>query len=444
MTKFTFLIVLIFLVVLSMLAGLNDGTVTLKIWKDISYDMPVIALVIISNAVGILTMFVIVAIRDTRRYIDSWQVQRQLKKELKIKDLYARALNAFFAARYEEAEEFFARVIEDDPSHMDALLRMGDIFSGRHDYVKAKDFYLRARDLNPRNIEALLSLEEVTDSQNKWQEALKYLDRILDIDDENIKVLLRKRDIYEKNGKWDEVIDVQQKLLKCKLSEEEEEKENKALLGYKYELGRHYHDAGNTDKAIKTLKSVLKSDKDFTAAYLALSVVYMKDGNTKEAENILMKGYEETDSLVILARLEDHYLAEGVPGTIIDLYQKAVQRNPNDPKHQFLMAKLYYRLEMIDHAFETINNIDTTAFDFPDLHALFGNIYERRAQYENAIDEFKMALDVEKPLVVPFCCSVCRCTDKNWSGRCPECKNWNTLILDINEACEIQKRQSSS
>jgi tetratricopeptide (TPR) repeat protein len=434
---------MIFLVIISLLAFLNKGTVDLTVWEGINYEMPVIALVIISTAAGILSMFIIVVIRDARKYIDSWQIQRQQKKESKIGESFSKGLNAFFAYRYDEAEELFTRVIEDEPSHLEALLRLGDISCDRQEYVKAKDYYLKARELKPRNIEVLLSLEKVSIRGKNWQDALKYLDSILEIDDANIMVLHRKRDIYEANGKWDELMDVQQKILKCKLSEEEQKEEDRILLGYKYELGRHYYGTGDTDKAVKTFKSVLKTDKDFISAYLSLAEIYMKEGNTKESESVLLKGYEETSSLVILAQLENYYITEGAPGTIIDLYQKAVQKDPRDLKHQFFLAKLYYRLEMIDHAFETINNMDVSAHDFPDLHALFGNIYQRRAQYENAISEFKKALKVEKPLVVPFCCSVCSNNARTWSGRCPECKNWNTLILDIHEACKAQKRQSS-
>lgn len=441
MTKFYFFIIMVFLGIISLLAFLNKGTVDLTVWKGVVIDeIPVIALVIISTAVGILSMFIIVVIRDARKYIDSWQIQRQQKKESKIGESFSKGSNAFFAYRYDEAEELLTRVMEDDPSHIETLLRLGDISYDRQEYVKAKDFYLKARELKPRNIEVLLSLEKVSSAGKNWQDALKYLDSILEIDDANIMVLRRKRNIYEENGKWDELMDVQQQILKCKLSEEEQKEEDGILLGYKYELGSHYSETGDTDKAVKTFKAVLKTDKDFISAYLSLAEIYMKEGNTKESEAVLLKGYEETSSLVILAKLENYYITEGAPGTIIDLYQKAVQKDPRDIKHQFFLAKLYYRLEMIDHAFETINNMDASASDFPDLHALSGNIYQRRAQYENAISEFKKALKVEKPLVVPFCCSVCNNNSRTWSGRCPECKNWNTLILDIHEACKAEKR----
>ena len=138
--------------------------------------------------------------------------------------------------------------------------------------------------------------------------------------------------------------------------------------------------------------------------------------------------------------MEDFFIKQGEPGSIIDIYQKAIQKDRNDIRLQFFLAKLYFRLEMIDYAFDTINAMDTTSFDHPGLHILLGNIHERRSQFEEAKDEFKKALRAGKPLVVPFCCSHCSFSTRDWTGRCPECRSWNTFILDINEVCKIQKR----
>ncbi|HDH00611.1 MAG TPA: tetratricopeptide repeat protein [Nitrospirae bacterium] len=444
MAKLTVFFLVIFLTLLSLLSFFNKASVNLTVWKGVTYeDIPIIALIFISAALGILSMFIIATIRDARRYIHSWQIQRKQKKESRIQESYSKGLEAFFVSRYEEARELFTRVIESDPSHLNALLRLGDIAFIEKDFVKAKDCYLKAEELKPRSIEVLLSLEKVSEAQQKWRETIQYLDSILKIDGENTNILYRKRDIYEKNRKWEELMEVQHKILKCKLSAEDEQEENKKLLGYKYELGRYYLETGSVDKAIKILKSVIKSDKDFIAAYLALAGAYF-GGNNKEAQAILIKGYEETSSLVFLTSLEDHFITEGEPGTIIDIYQKAVQKDPKDLRLQFFLAKLYYRLEMIDYALDTINAIDPSAFDYPGLHALLGSVYERRSEYEKAVNEFRKSLKVEKMLLVPFCCSNCNYISNEWSGRCPECKSWNTFILDINEICKIRKRQGSA
>ncbi|MBI4846995.1 MAG: tetratricopeptide repeat protein [Nitrospirae bacterium] len=444
MAKFSVFLTIMFLLVVGILAFFNKDTVNLTVWQGVTYEVPVIGLILISTAAGIFAMFVVFSIRDARRFFSNWQFNRRQKKELKIQESYTRGLDAFFACRYEEAEELFTKVIEEDPFNVNALLRLGDIAIYEEDYFKAKDFYTRAKEIKPRSVEVLLSLEKVFEGQQKWNEALKYLDTILEIDEENPEILYRKRDIYERDKKWEDVLEVQHKVLKCDLSPEEEQEEHKKHLGYRYELGCHYLETNNTEKAVKILKSVIKADKDFASAYIALAEAYLKDGNTDEAQELLLKGYETTSSLVLLVRLEDFFISMGEPGTIIDLYQKAVQKDPRDLKLQFFLAKLYYRLEMIDYAFETINALDTSAFDFPDLHILLGNIYQRRSQAEKAAEEFKKALKVDKPLLVPFCCSNCGYTSKDWGGRCPSCKTWNTFVLNTYEVCKTKKRQSSS
>lgn len=436
MAKLTVFSIIIFLVMLSILAFFNKGTIDLTVWEGVTYEIPVVALILISAAVGTFSMFVTVAVRDARRYIGNWQEQRQHKKVLKIQNLYSKGLDAFFACRYDEAEELFMRIIDEDSSHINALLRMGDVFFNKKDFVKAKDFYAKANELQSRNLEVLFSLEKVFEAQQRWAEALRYLDNILEIDDENPRALYRKREIFEKGKRWEDVVDVQYKILKSDIPSGQKEQEQKNLLGYKYEMGSHYLREDNTYKAVRVLKSVVRTDKDFIAAYLSLAEAYLKDGNAEETEDILMKGFDATSSLVLLARLEDHLIAIGEPGKIIDLYQKAVQERAGNLQLQYFLAKLYYRLEMIDYAFETATAIDTTTFDSSDLHLLLGNVYERRMQYDRAVEEYRKALKAEKPLIVPFCCSNCNYTSGEWAGRCPECKQWNTLTLDLDGICK--------
>jgi lipopolysaccharide biosynthesis regulator YciM len=444
MGKVTFFFIAVFAAIVILLAIFNQGSVDVTVWTDTMYSVPIIALIFISSLFGLLSMGIYVAIRDTRRYLESWQIQRQQKKEKKMHELYSKGLDAFHASRFDEATDLFTNVIEDEPNHMDALIRLGDILLSKDDVIGAKDFYLRAREVKPRNIEVLLSLEKLSRVQHKWQEALKCLDDVLEIDDANVHILRRKRNVYEKLNKWEELLDVQQKILKCKLSEDEEQEENRNLTGYKCEMARHQIETGDTDKAVKALKGIMKTDTNFIEAYLTLAEAYLKNGNTKEAEDILLKGYEATSALVFLAKLEEYYIAEGEPGTIIDLYQKAIQKKQDDVKLQFLLAKLYYRLEMIDYADETLNAIDISSFDYSGLHALKGCVYERRSQHEQAVESFKKALNVDDPLLVPYCCSRCGEFSDSWSGRCPGCKNWNSFILDVNEVCKVDKRQSSS
>jgi len=444
MGKVTFFFIAVFAAVVILLAIFNQGSVDVTVWTNKTYSVPIIALIFISSLFGLVSMGIYIAIRDARRYFESWQIQRQQKKEKKVGDLYAKGLDAFYALKHEEANDLFTGVITDEPDHMNALLRLGDIAFLRDDGIGAKDFYLRARDVKPKNVETLLSLAKLAQAQKKWQDVLKYLDDVLEIDDSNVNMYRMKRDVFEQLNRWEDLIEVQQKILKCKLAEDDEKEENRKLTGYRYEMARHQLETGDTDRAVKGLKGIMKSDPQFLAVYLTLSDTYRNNGNTRDAADVLQKGYEATGALVFLAKLEEHFISEGEPGTIIDLYQKAIQKKQGDIKLQFLLEKLYYRLEMIDYADETLSAIDGSTFDYPGLHVLKGCVYERRSQQDLAIASFKKALDADVSLLVPYCCSQCGESSEDWSGRCPSCKNWNSFILDVNEVCKTDKRQNRS
>ena len=57
MAKLTFFFLIVFLAVLSLLAFFNKESVSLTVWKGVTYhDVPVIALIFISTAVGIVSI----------------------------------------------------------------------------------------------------------------------------------------------------------------------------------------------------------------------------------------------------------------------------------------------------------------------------------------------------------------------------------------------------
>jgi lipopolysaccharide biosynthesis regulator YciM len=439
MIKFAVLLFIIFVAALGYLAILNNDAVTVKITEQQSYELPKIALILLSSALGALSILALVIIRDTRRYFGTWQELRNEKKELKVQGFYSKGLDAFFGGKYDEAVEFLTRCLGESPRHVNAMLRRGDIAFHTGDYITAKDYYIKAKDIRPQSVEALFSIEKVFETEKQWKEALRYLDNILEIDEGNPNALYRKREIYEINKNWESVLDIQHHIMKSNIPEKEKEREEKNILGYKYELGQYYLENNEIDKAKKVLKNIIKADHGFAAAYLALAETYLRDNDVKEAEKVLLKGYEETNAIVFLIRLEDFFIDIGEPGKIIDIYQNEIPKKPKEPKLEFLLAKLYYRLEMIDYAFETVMRIDTASADYPDLHTLRGNIYERREEHNRASEEFKKALvKPEKPLITTsFCCTHCNFNSTEWMGRCVNCKQWNTFSLDLSGACKV-------
>ncbi|MGH7165244.1 MAG: hypothetical protein ACREIS_06945, partial [Nitrospiraceae bacterium] len=117
------------------------------------------------------------------------------------------------------------------------------------------------------------------------------------------------------------------------------------------------------------------------------------------------------------------------PGEIIRVYQEAVQRNPQDPVLKFYLGKLYYRLEMIDEAFDLLSNLDGPPDQMSDLHKILANLYLRKQHMEEAVEELKKALGLKKRVIVPYVCTQCELESIEWSGRCRRCGQWNTFVV---------------
>jgi tetratricopeptide (TPR) repeat protein len=436
MGKFTLLIVVLFLIALSYFATQNKEHITVTITPSLIYEMPKIALILLSSGVGAALMLLFFFIRDTRRFILSRQYQRKQKRDMKIQELYSKALNAILADNNEEAQGALEGILQEEPGHLYALLRLGDVAAGDEDYHKAIEYYKKANEIQPQNLEVLFSLERMMEKTDRSDESLFYLDEILKEDPDNLNALYRKRSILEKSDKWDEIIQIQKAIIKIEHHEKDRDREKRNLLGCKYEEGRYSLESGNLEKAEKAFKTVVRMDRNFVPAYLGHAEVMLRKGDTTEAVAYLEKAYEQTSSMIILARIEDLLINVGEPARLIRLYTNSISKDPRNQTLKFFVGKLYYRLEMLDDAFDTLTTVDEGGELYPELHYLLGNIYLRRRQCERSVEEFKKVIETHKPFRLPYCCGNCGHLDQGWSGRCPSCKAWNTYQFDLYGTCK--------
>lgn len=437
MGKLTVFIFVLFLIVLALFANANKETTTIRIPFDDVHEIPKIVLILLSIAIGFLTTLFVFVVRDTKKFIDNWQHQKKQKQGMKVQELYSKALNLLLSHNEDDAKEVLEGILAEDPGHIDTLLRLGEISASENDYQKANTYYQKARNINPQNLETLFAIENLIEKTGRWSEALETLEDILDIDDVNLTAMYRKRIILEKQGRWDDLISQQQTILKHEHSEKDRRREQQNLIGYKYEYGRYSLENNQLEKAKKALKLVLRLEKDFIPATLGIAEVMLREGENEEAVNLLEKTYENTSSKIVLARLEDLLISLGEPARLISIYKNSISKNPNDLLTKFFLGKLFYRLEMIDDAFETLTSLDTGGASYPELHQLLGNLHMRRNQPEKAVNEFKKAVDFKKSLRLPYCCNTCGYIAEEWSGRCPDCRQWSTYQFNLSGACKV-------
>lgn len=437
MALLTMFIFFLFVVVLTAFALTNNDPTVIKVPFLKEYEIPKFFLIVISSVSGAVLMFIIFFIRDTRRFIDRFQFQRTRKKEEKIQSLYSKAINAMLGGDDGIAAEALETILREDEGHTDALLRLGDVAFGKEDYNNAVSYYKRAQASGRGRLEALISLERSMQAMKRFNEALEYSDEILEIDPDNLDALYKKRDILEKmGGRWDEVVEAQKTILKYVHNEKEKEKEQLNLLGFRYEYARSSLEKGDKDRASREFRALVKQDASFVPAYLGVAEVLIDEGESEDAVDFLEKGYGETRSHIILARLEDMLINLGDPSRIIKIYKTAVSKNPSDSSLKFFLGKLYFRLEMIDDAMEVLLNLDTVE-PYPERNVLLGSIYHRRNQCDKAVEELKKAVEMKVVLRLPYCCSDCGRLTEDWSGRCPDCGHWNSYMFNLHGICKV-------
>ncbi len=437
MSKFLIFLILVFLTLIGLFAMENKDSIILKVPFGSYYEITKIGLILLSLSVGAFFVFIIFFIRDTSNLINKLHMQKKHKREERIKEYYAKALNAIIREKTSEAKDALQEILKEEPDHIDAIIRLGDLAIKEEDYKGALKYYKKAYELDPKNIVPLLSLENVMEKMNENEMALKYIEQITSLEPDNIVAHLKMRAILEKLEKWNELINVQKKIIKL-FPQYKKAEEEKRLLGYTYEYARINLESGDIDQAGRIFESLMNSSPSFVPAYLGFAEVMISRGETEEAVEFLQKSYMTLKSNLLLLRLEDLIISMGDPKRLIQFYLKAITEQQQNIELKFLLGRLYYRLEMIDDALEILTSIDPAICSTPKLSCIKGYLYLRRNQLGKAVSEFKELCPEKKVANLTYICKECRTTYDEWAGRCNTCNQWNSFEVDL-RGCELLK-----
>jgi tetratricopeptide (TPR) repeat protein len=427
---------------------LNPGTILIHTAPGAEFELSPVTLVLISMACGAVMATFVVGLQQTAHLILNWQSNRLLRRKEKVDTLHRDGTHAFMSKRTLDAITLLEKALAIDPNRVDSLLWLGNIYRSERNFPEAIRLHQHAQRVDDRNIEVLLELGKDLEDAKRYEEALQALQQILKIEPDNLTALIRKRNLNIRMERWSEALEIQHRLLKANLPAPEQQAESALLVGCMYEVGRQLLERGHPDKARRYFRGAIKKDRSFLPAYIGIGEILIHEGKTKDAVEILKKVYSRTRSVIILHRLEELFLDQGEPSEIIRIYQEALQQDPQNPVLQFYLGKLYYRLEMVDEAFDQLSTIEGPQDHLLDYHKIMANLYLRKQHFEEAIVELKKALSFKKRVVVPYICTQCQQESVEWSGRCRRCAKWNTLTalpwLEAGQTAASSAGESSS
>ena len=430
MKFFVWVVTLILAIVASVVfSDLNPDPITIRFPAHSFSKVSPISLVLVCVIVGALAITLLVWLREIRGIILNWQSSRRRKREERVDAYYADGLLASLSRRTAEAISLLQKVLALEPSHVRALILLGNIFRMEKHYNEAIRLHRKARQLDEANMEIVFMLAKDLLEAKRHEEAIQALEEILKIDATNPAALYRIRDIHIGLDKWMEAHNVQERLLKAGLPDRDLKIQMQIMTGLKYEVGRNCLARGDREQARRFFKDAIKLDKGFLPARIGFGEILIQEGKEHQAAESWEKSYIKTGNPIFLQRLEDLFLRMGEPGEMIRIYQNALPRTGMEAALKLALGRLYYRLEMIDDAFELLSTLEGHSDPAGSIHKMMASLYIRKGNTEAALVEIQEDLSASGPGCMAFQCTSCLYETQEWGGRCAGCARWNTIAV---------------
>ena len=426
MSRIATIVVLVVVVAFSYFAYYNHGTITLSVWQGKVVELPVVGLVLLSIGIGAAIVFILLAIRGVRKSFDNLQVGLKKRRRTKAQELYNRGVDAHLSGKMHQAVKLLEEAVEKDPEFLLPFFRLGTVYLALGESQKALELHEKALEAHPGNLRVLLFLVDDHLAVGQLSEAAAVLKRIISKDDSNQTALTSLRDIQEQQGDWEAAVETQRKLIKATGREPSSQE---YLLGLRYQVAASQLDKGDTEKAARILRDILKEAPNFIAATVALGEARIRSGKVDEGLKVLTEGYSRHQNPVFLQVMEEKLIKLENPRKLIETFRSLLDKTPEDIFLNLFYGKICLRLEMVDEGYMALKKVESTGYESPLLHALLGEMNARRERYDEAIKDFSRYVTLSDGFHPRFICGNCQNTVDGWASRCGSCGLWNSFTL---------------
>jgi len=401
---------------------------------------PVWVIVICAFALGMLVPISLGVSRYLKNFSEFLRKRREEKLLTQVEERYYEGLQAVVEGREADALRWFRAVLESDPGNFNALLKIGEVLCALGRCGEAIEYHRLAEEQRPDDSRPLHALAADYEAQGDLQKARATLQRLIELKPRSSLLAYRRlREISMKEGDWARALEAHNRVERIlRKSGHTDDFERRVGLGIRYSLGTRYQKEGKSKVAINLYRRLIKSDPLFIPAYIRLGAVLRDQGEEREAAEVWNRGFELTGSPVFLTVLEEHYLDKEQPLAAIEALKHCIAVAKKDTLPRFFLGKLYFRLEMLDEAQETLTALVSRTSYAPTLHYLIARIHERRGNHRRAAEEYRHVIKELELVKLEYRCLRCQASLSEWIDRCPKCEEWNSVEIDFREDLSLQ------
>lgn len=359
--------------------------------------------------------------------------------------------------KLEEAKELLthdlilnARQVLDDllaecGDHHAANFLMGEVLIKLGEYDQAVRHIDTCCLASPEDIEFQYLLAEALIAVHNTDRAISVLKRLAgDYPKYALRALRRLRGLHADQNHWDDAMDVQKRIV-ARFSDAMNSVERGYSIGFLYQIGMDKVEADQFKEAAQIFQQVIKEDNSFVPAYLSLGRCMILQDQESHGIEIWLEGFRATSEGTMLQEVEDYFIQSGKPEDGLAVLRRVAAISEFSVTAKFFLGKMLYRLEILDDAFDVLQEVRSQIVDSPILYFFIAKIHARRGRIEQAVNEYRQLLRNTGVLKMRFECSLCGHKTADYVDRCESCASWNSshFLLKESEAPELRLRSES-
>jgi lipopolysaccharide biosynthesis regulator YciM len=371
--------------------------------------------------------------------------RREGRRSEEIEEEYSRGLVAVLEGREDEALGHFRGVLERDSKHFNTLLKIGEVLRHQEKFTEAIEFHRKAHHLKEDDTRPLYALVEDYEAKGDLDRARAVLGKIIGINKHSVAAWRKLRALYVKERLWSKALEAHQRVERYAAAADPARDADQGVgMGVRYEMASERLESGRARDAVGDLRKILKDAPAFIPAHVKLGEALVREGQESEGLESWYAGFERTGSPVFLTVLEEHFLQREQPLGAIEALKRCIAASRKDTLPRFHLGKLYFRLEMLDDALTVLSSLEGRASYAPTLHYLLGRIHERRKNHREASVQYRKVIKEMDLVQLEYRCRVCDQTLMEWTDRCTECQEWNTVEVNFREEISPEELGLSS
>ncbi|HUI27450.1 MAG TPA: tetratricopeptide repeat protein [Candidatus Kryptonia bacterium] len=331
----------------------------------------------------------------------------------------------------EQGRALLLRAWRRDRSRRRAVLSVVASYLDDGDNDAAERVLLDAVDQHRTDGDLLLALSEVCARRGDQRRAIQTLEQLRALHPHAPRVLIPLRDRYAAVRRWREAADVQSIYLRTLNQSPVIARERDRLVGLEYEAALTTADPSERAQALTVL---VDAHPAFVPALVSLGDALISANRGSEAIAAWDRALRHTPRSVLV----DCLLRQDSQPAARQHWRQTLRKLRAPSVHPDALQLWLTRLQLLDgqpgEALKQIDAVTESLRATPFAHQLRAEALRQLGRVDQAATEYAAAI-VDGP-VAPYVCRRCGQSAAKWTGRCPQCGEWDSYRAAVEIATD--------